>query len=101
MENNAFRASAPALPRLRERIEIIDNQRVRVESGFVDDAPPRLTLDQIIAMTDAELLAVTVASASSESLWPQMDLAAAELERRASAEAFHASVRVHDFRSGQ
>jgi hypothetical protein len=90
MKNNAFRANDRTLPTVRERTEIIAGQCIRVECGFVD-APPRLALDQIIAMTDAELLAVIVASASSESLWPQMVVAATELERRAAAEAFHAS----------
>jgi hypothetical protein len=95
MKNNAFLANAPALPTVIERTEVIDGQRIRVECGFVDDGPQRLTLDQIIAMTDAELLAVIVVSANPESLWPQMIMAATELERRDAAEAFHASARVN------
>jgi hypothetical protein len=87
MKNNAFRANGRTLPTVIERTEVIDGQRVRVECGFVDDAPPRLTLEQIIAMTDAELLAVIVASAYPESLWPRMIMAATELERRALATA--------------
>jgi hypothetical protein len=82
MPNATVRANARALPTVRERTEVIDGQRVRVECGFVDNAPPRLTIEQIIAMTDAELVAVIVASANPESLWPQMILAATELERR-------------------
>jgi hypothetical protein len=92
MSTATVRANARALPRVIERTEIIDGQRVRVESGFVD-APPRLTLDQIIAMTVAELIATIVASADPKrkSLWPNMLLAATELERRVAAEAFRAS----------
>jgi hypothetical protein len=58
----------------------------RIESGFVD-GPPRLTLERVIAMTDAELVATIVASADPKrkSLWPNMLLAATELERRAAA----------------
>jgi hypothetical protein len=67
------------------------NATVRVNARALPDAPPRLTIEQVIAMTDAELVAVIVASANPKSLWPQMVIAATELERRAAAEAFHAS----------
>jgi hypothetical protein len=67
MKKNAFRANDRTLP----------------------DAPPRLTLERVIAMTDAELVATIVASADPKrkSLWPNMLLAATELERRAAARA--------------
>ena len=58
---------------------------MRANARTLPEAPPRLTIEQVIAMTDAELVAVIVASANPKSLWPQMVEAANELARRPAA----------------